>query len=79
MYYGITDYTIIIGASEIFSSAQFGPGSGHIWLDDVACEGGEDSVFDCEYLLDTHLCTHSNDVGVGCYGIIGRQQYNAVQ
>ena len=53
--------------------SQFGAGSGHIWLDEVSCEGGEDSVFDCEYLLDTSYCYHNEDVGVRCYGIRGKQ------
>ena len=48
------------------STSQFGAGNGDIWLDDVACIGNEDSIFQCKILLDNHDCDHNQDVGIQC-------------
>lgn len=56
------------GALEAVSNAQFGPGTGTIWLDDVACFGSEATLAEC--LLSPfgrHNCRHSEDAGVRCY------------
>lgn len=38
-----------------------------IYLDEVQCNGTEDSIFDCAaHRIGTHDCTHSEDVGVTC-------------
>ena len=46
---------------------RFGSGEGPIWLDDVDCNGSEDSIFDCYHrAIGVHNCQHSEDVGIRC-------------
>ena len=49
--------------------AAFGHGSGPIWLDNMACLGGENNVNDCIHsgwgVYDSQ-CDHSDDVSVYC-------------
>ena len=50
-----------------FQNAQFGQGSGRIWLDDVMCLGSEPSLIGCPASpIGTHNCGHSEDAGVQC-------------
>ncbi|XP_055363781.1 deleted in malignant brain tumors 1 protein isoform X2 [Betta splendens] len=59
-----------LGCSRVLSapqSAAFGPGSGPIWLDDVACTGRESELSECHHPgFGSHNCGHSEDAGVVC-------------
>ncbi len=51
--------------------APFGPGTGLIGLDDVACSGTETMLTDCTATTSTihgvnHNCGHDEDAGVSC-------------
>ncbi|XP_058428537.1 antigen WC1.1-like [Marmota monax] len=51
--------------------AQFGEGSGPIWLTDMACTGEEDSLWNCPALVwEKNNCGHSKDAGVICSGMV---------
>ena len=52
------------------SVQSFGPGVGTIVLDDVNCNGNEDSILDCYHKgLGKSNCRHSQDVGIICSDI----------
>ncbi|KAM7404593.1 hypothetical protein PAMP_011930 [Pampus punctatissimus] len=51
--------------------AEFGAGSGEIWLRHVQCSGHESSLTHCAVILRSNpYCTHENDVGVKCSGTL---------
>ena len=54
-----------------FPAAVFGQGSGEIVLADVECSGEESSLDDCsKNLQGINTCTHNQDAGARCMGII---------
>jgi len=55
-------------ASQAYSGATHGQGSGPIWMDDVGCSGSESHIYDCSHRgWGNNDCTHGNDVSVECY------------
>lgn len=55
---------VLIGAEALIGiEAEFGAGTGTIFLDDLLCTGNENNLFEC--VRDTD-CVHSEDAGVIC-------------
>ncbi|XP_062388348.1 deleted in malignant brain tumors 1 protein-like [Sardina pilchardus] len=54
-------------AVQALSGAQFGQGSGQIWMDDVRCVGQETLLTQCSHSgFGNHKCGHTKDAGVVC-------------
>ena len=53
--------------------AEFGPGSGTIFLDQVMCEGSETDIQECVHDgFGFHDCKHYGDAGVVCLNTTGK-------
>lgn len=63
------NYVGVLSVSRARSARRFGNGEGPIWLDDVHCNGSEDSIFDCQHRgFGIHNCGHTEDIGIICGG-----------
>ncbi len=54
------------GVIRTHCCAQFGEGTGGIHMNDITCQGDEDSLLDCDSGAQSQQCTHADDVGVSC-------------
>ncbi|XP_071480452.1 scavenger receptor cysteine-rich domain-containing group B protein-like [Diadema antillarum] len=58
------------GTSEPKRGGYFGQGHSRIHLDDVMCDGTEDSLANCSHApWDDHNCLHGEDAGVICQSL----------
>ena len=56
-------------ASRATVRAEFGQGTGQIWLDNVACTGSESALDECASNgWGDHNCNHYEDAGAVCEG-----------
>ena len=50
-----------------FSNAEYGLGTGPIFLDDLRCDGSENNLFECSSQPPgSHNCLHFEDASVEC-------------
>ena len=55
------------GSQAIFSGFINGPSNQPIWLNNVQCSGGEQSLFNCVAVTE-QSCSHIEDAGITCSG-----------
>ena len=67
--------------SRAFRRAQFGEGTGPVFLEGLECVGTETSLLDCpmDTPLGTSLCDHSDDAGIRCYGTYMYNHYELMR
>lgn len=51
-----------------YPGGRFSSGAGPIFIDNSACSGNENRLFDCPYDMHTADCTHAEDAGLRCSG-----------
>ena len=64
------------GATALRGAAQFGPGTGRVWLSQVACTLNDSSLANCSYSvsINANLCGHNRDAGVICFTEFGNSR-----
>ena len=63
-------------AIRISVTAEFGLGTGQIWLDNVNCRGTESMLSSCTAnSWGVHNCDHRDDAGVVCAGKCWRSKH----
>ena len=66
----ITGLLVVLLGAELFRGAEFGEGSGPIFLEQVDCRSTDSVLLECMRGVPLGLttCDHSQDVGVRCNG-----------
>ena len=63
----VISYAVGVADGGNLNQAPFGGGSGHIWLDEVMCEGSEYFLHQCNHdNFGINNCDHNEDAGVIC-------------
>lgn len=65
-------FSLLSGATILldgltYNFHYYGTGTGAIFLDEVNCNGNEDNLFSCAYVMPSGSDYHSEDVGVKCF------------
>ena len=61
-----TGYCLLYRGGELITD-QILPGSGEIWLDNLMCEGQEESITECQHdAWGQHNCQHHEDAVIRC-------------
>ena len=57
------------GATALRNAAQFGPGTGRIWLSNVQCTVDDPALANCTFgnQIGINNCNHNQDAGVICF------------
>jgi len=68
--FSLLNYFLLCAGSQAFRNAEFGEGTGPIFLEGLDCDGTETSLLDCtmDVELGLTLCDHSDDAGIKCFG-----------
>ncbi|KAJ1488529.1 hypothetical protein T484DRAFT_1783016 [Baffinella frigidus] len=70
--FGSNDATVAcrsMGQTGSGSVQRYGGGVGLIWMDNMNCNGGENSITECNFNgWGNHNCGHGEDVGICCNG-----------
>ena len=67
--------SICTGATALRNAAQFGRGTGPVWLAQVGCTLNDTSLSNCSLgiPIGTNNCNHGQDAGIICFTQFSKQ------